>query len=116
MKAKVLIINLMISISVFWGLLNSTAFSGEDEEMATYYESCIVKKIEKCNSKLVLLSSSKSKNLQEYAKMEAQKAEFLKAEKEMLVKEMIEMNLEPKHYKVELFLNSRFREKDQHTK
>ena len=116
MQVKGLIINLMISISVFWGLLNSTAFSVDREEMAQYYENCIVKKIEKCNSKLVLLSSSKSKNLQDYAKMEAQKAEFLKAEKEMLVKEMIEMNLEPKHYKVELFLNSRFREKDQHTK
>ena len=48
--------------------------------------------------------------------MEAQKAEFLKAEKEMLVKEMIEMQLEPKHYKVELFLNSRFQERNRYKK
>jgi hypothetical protein len=44
--------------------------------------------------------------------MKAQKARFLEAEKEILVKEMIEMQLEPKHYKVELFLNSRFQERN----
>jgi hypothetical protein len=59
-----------------------------------------------------MLSSSRSLNLQDYAKMEAQKARFLEAEKEILVKEMIEMQLELKHYKVELFLNSRFHEKN----
>jgi hypothetical protein len=59
---------------------------------------------------LVLLSKSKSKNLQDYAKIEAEKAEFLKAEKNMLVKEMMETQLDPKHYKIELFLNSRFHE------
>jgi hypothetical protein len=42
--------------------------------------------------------------------MEAQKARFLEDEKEILVKEMSELQLEPKHYKVELFLNSRFLE------
>jgi hypothetical protein len=112
MQAKVLIINLMISISVFCGLLNSTAFSGDHEKLAKYYESCIVREIAKCDSKLVLLRTSKSKNLQDYAKMEAQKAKFFNAEKEMLVKEMIEMQLKPKHYKVELFLNNRFQERD----
>jgi len=44
--------------------------------------------------------------------MEAQKAKFLDAEKEILVKEMIEMQLKPKHYKVEFFLNNRFQERD----
>ena len=64
----------------------------------------------------VLLRSSKSENLQEYAMMAAQKASFLDNEKEILVKEMIEMGLEPKQYKVDLFLNSRFRESVQHKK
>ncbi len=42
------------------------------------------------------------------AVIQKQKAEFLEAEKDLLVKEMLEMNLEPKHYKVELFINIRF--------
>jgi hypothetical protein len=112
MKAKVLTICLMVGVSAFIGLLNSTAFSGDHEKLAKYYESCIVREIAKCDSKLVLLRTSKSKNLQDYAKVEAQKAEFFNAEKEMLVKEMIEMQLKPKHYKVELFLNNRFQERD----
>jgi len=41
-----------------------------------YYKSCIAKEIVKCDSKVVLLRTSKSKNLQDYAKMEAQKADF----------------------------------------
>jgi len=101
----------MITVCVLWGPLNSTALSGDQEERVKYYESCIVKEIVKCDSKFVLLSSSRSINLKNYAKMEAQKARFLEAYKEILVKEMTEMQLEPKHYKVELFLNSRFHER-----
>jgi len=69
----------MVGVSPFIGLLNSNAFSGDHEELAKYYESCIVNEIVKCDSKLVLLRTSKSKNLQDYAKMEAQKAEFFRA-------------------------------------
>ena len=112
MQSKVLTICLMVGVSAFIGLLNSTAFSGDHEKLAKYYESCIVREIAKCDSKLVLLRTSKSKNLQDYAKMEAQKAKFFNAEKEMLVKEMIEIQLKPKQYKVELFLNNSFQERD----
>ena len=112
MQAKVLTISLMVGVSAFLGLLNSTAFSGDQEEIAKYYESCIVREIKKCDLKLVLLRKSRSKNLQDYARMEALKAEFFRADKDMLVKEMIETQIEPKHYKIELFLNSRFHEKN----
>ena len=73
MKVKVLVISLMLSVFAFLGVLNSRAISGEREEIAKYYESCIVREIVKCNSKVVLLSTSKSKNLTEYAKIEAKK-------------------------------------------
>ena len=112
MQAKVLTICLMVGVSAFIGLLNSTAFSGDYEKLAKYYESCIVREIVKCDAKLVLLRTSKSKILQDYAKSKAQKAKFFNAEKEMLVKEMIEMQLKPKQYKVELFLTNRFQERD----
>ena len=69
MQTKVLTISLIIGVSAFIGLLNSTAFSGDHEELAKFYESCIVREIVKCDSKLVLLRTSKSKNLQDYAKI-----------------------------------------------
>jgi hypothetical protein len=116
MYVKVLNISLIICVFAFMGLLNSIAFSGDHEEIAKYYENCIVRKILKCDAMLVLLRTSKSKNLKDYAEMKSRKAEFLNAEKDMLVKEMIEMKLEPKHYKVESFLNSRFYVKNRYPK
>ena len=110
MQAKVLTISLSVGVFVFLVILNSTTFSGDQEQIAKYYESCIFREIKKCDLKLVLLSKSKSKNLQDYAKREAQKAEFFMAEKDMLIKEMIETQMDPKHYKIELFLNNRFQE------
>ena len=112
MQEKILIMILIIGAAVFMGQLNLAVFSGDHKELVKFYNSCIVKEIVKCESKLVLLSASKSKNLQDYAKMKAQKAEFLNAEKKMLVDEMIEMQIEPKHYKVELFLNSRYQRRE----
>ena len=116
MQKKVLITSLIICVSTIIGLLNSTAFSGNDTEIAKFFKSCIAKEIKKCDSKVILLKSSISKNLQYYTKTKAQKADFFKAKKEMLVQEMIEMQLEPKHYKVELFLNRRFQERDKQRK
>ena len=110
MKAKVFTVCLSVGVFAFLVMLNSTTFSGDHEEIAKYYESCIVREIKKCDLKLVLLRKSRSKNLQDYARMEALKAEFFRADKDMLVKEMIETQIEPKHYKIELFLNSRFRD------
>ena len=112
MQEKILILILTIGASVFMGPLNLAIFSDDHGELAKFFNSCIVKEILKCESKMALLSASKSKNLQDYAKMKAKKAEFLNAEKKMLVDEMIEMQIEPKHYKVELFLNSRYHGRD----
>jgi hypothetical protein len=116
MQEKILIMILIIGASVFMGPLNLAVFSGDHGELAQFFNSCIAKEIVKCESKVVLLSASKSKNLKDYAKKKAQKAEFLNAEKKMLVDEMIEMQIEPKNYKVELFLNSRFQQSDRYRK
>ena len=114
MHSKVLITCLIICFSVFNGQLNSTAFSGADhEKMANYYENCIDREIAKCESKLALLATSKSQHLKDYLSMIDQKIEFLKAEREVLIKEMLEAQLDLKHYKVEVFLNSRFHEMNQ---
>jgi hypothetical protein len=110
MRTKIWALILTAGVFAFMGLLNSAAFSGDYEEKVKNYESCIVREFERCSSKLVLLGDSNSKILQDYVRMEAQKAEFYKSEKDRLVKEMMEMRLEPKQYKVDLFLNSQFQE------
>lgn len=114
MLTKVKILNMTVSALVSIMLLNSVALSDDHKNKAKYYESCIVREIEKCRSKLVLLGESKSINLQDYARIKAKKAEFFGVEKDRLVKEMIEIQLDPKHYKVELFLNSQFQEWNGH--
>ena len=110
MRTIILVLILTAGVFALMGFLNSAAFSGDYEEKVKKYESCIVREIEKCSSKLVLLGDSSSKNLQDYARMEAQKAEFYRAEKDRLVKEMVELWLELKQYKVDLFLNGKFQE------
>ena len=90
------------------GLLKSHAFSDDGREMAKYYESCIIKEIKKCESKVDLVSGSTSEKLQDYARIKARKAEFLRADKDILIEEMIEIQIEPKPYKIELFLNRKF--------
>lgn len=115
MQAKLLPASLIICALIFLNFITQTAYSDDPKDRVDYYESCIVKKIKKCDSMFVMLSSSKSENLREYARLEAQKAAFLDNEKEMLVKEMIEIRLEPKQYKVDLFLNSRFQRNLQYT-
>lgn len=114
MRTIILVLILIAGVFAFMGLLNSVAFSGDYEEKVKKYESCIVREIEKCRSKLVLLGGSKSKNLQDYARIKAKKAKFFGVEKDRLVKEMIEIQLNPRHYKVKLFLNSQFQEWNGH--
>ena len=116
MQAKVLATAIILGVFGSLILLLPTGFSGDLEEREEFYKSCIIKKIKKCDSKVVLLSSSKSKNLKEHAMIEAQKAAFLDKEKEKLVERMVEMKMEPKDYKVELFLNSQFQKKVRHVK
>jgi hypothetical protein len=114
MRTIILVLILTAGVFALMGLLNSAAFSGDYEEKVKKYESCIVREIEICSSKLVFLGDSSSKNLQDYARMEAKKAEFYRAEKNRLVKEMVELWLELKQYKVDLFLNSKFQEWNGH--
>ncbi|MGD1974999.1 MAG: hypothetical protein PVH37_01265 [Desulfobacterales bacterium] len=114
MKEKILILILTMGALVFMGPLNLAVFSDDHEQLATFFNNCIVKEIVKCESKMALLSASKSKNLQDYARTKAKKAEFLNAEKKMLVDEMIEMQIEPKQYKIELFLNRRYQQRARH--
>ncbi len=57
---------------------------------------------------LASLLTSRSENLRQKGHREASKAMFLETHREKLVSEMMAVNLEPKTYKVERFLNERF--------
>ena len=54
--------------------------------------------------------TSSSDNLREYALLKSQKAVFYENEKNRLIKEMIEREIELKDYQVQYYLNKRFNE------
>ena len=85
------------------------AQSESKEDLAKYYESCILKKIDNCRSKTVL-KTSRSANLQRKAQLATKKVKFLKTNKNILIDEMVEQEISPKRYKVEYYLNKRFYE------
>ena len=107
MYLKILIIGLMIAGGALIGMLYSPEIP-EEYDLATLYESSIVKKIEKCESQADMLHTSKSKTLRNHAELQDKKAQFLDTEKEMLVNKMIQRRLEPKQYKIEHFLEVQF--------
>jgi len=108
MYTKALVMSLMVGVGAVCGMLHSPGISSETAVPTQFYESCIVKMIENCESQVALLHTSRSANLRDYARVQAQMARFLQAEKEMLLNTMIQMQLEPKEYKIEHFLNDRF--------
>ena len=108
MHAKVLLTGLMIFVGALIGVLHPTEVTGQKEDLIRVYENCIIKKIEKCESKADLLHASGSVTLRQYADLQDKKAQFFYLEKEMLINLMIQNRLEPKQYKMEHFLENQF--------
>ena len=108
MNSKVWLISLIVSVGTLIGVQQPTGIADENEELAKYYESCIVKTIERCESRAELLETSRSLTLRQYAELHDKKAEFFEAEKDMLIDLMIKNRIEPKRYKIEHFLQSQF--------
>ena len=108
MYSKPLIICLMTVLGAMIAVHQPAGIAGEKEDLAPYYESCIVKKIEICKSQATMLQTSRSATLRKYARIQAQMAQYYDAEKKMLVNTMIQMGLEPMDYKIERFLDDQF--------
>ena len=108
MYSKPLIIFLMTALGAMIAVQDPNGIAGEKEDLSQYYESCVVTRIQMCESQAALLHTSRSVNLRNYAKVQAQMAQFYAAEKTMLVNTMIQMDLEPKDYKIERFLDDQF--------
>ena len=84
------------------------ALGGNDsQELRVYFAKTIDQEISCCQNKR-FLQSSRSDSLRMKGHREASKAIFLKAHKNILIDEMVASGLEPKPYKVDLFLNQEF--------
>jgi hypothetical protein len=108
MYAKGALIGLLIVVAAMIAGLLSTGIAVDKSHPVKIYESCLVKKIEKCESLAEMLHTTRSATLRKYAMVQDQKALFLDAEREMLIHAMIQMQLEPKQYKIEHYLDEQF--------
>lgn len=108
MYAKAFISSLSIAIGILIGGQVPGALAGEKGDAVKKYESCIVQKIRKCESMADMLYTSRSVTLRNYAIVQDQKAQFLDAQRETLIDAMIQLQLEPKQYKIEHFLEEQF--------
>ena len=109
MGGKAFFITAMIMAVVLMGVISETGQSGENEQLAKYYQEHISKCISKNKSKAVL-QTSKSENLRSCGKIYKQKAVFLTNNQNVLVDEMIRKEIGTKPYKVDYYLNKRFNE------
>ena len=88
--------------------LAATAMGGDGAQAKrAFYEAAIDEEIALCR-KGASLRDSRSENLRMKGHRDASMALFLETHREELVAAMVAANLEPKDYKVQLFLNDRF--------
>jgi hypothetical protein len=104
----------VIFMTIFASFLGKLSAISEDSQnthtqIKNYYENMINETISKCHSK-AQLRESKSANLQSCAAVKLKKANFLSKNKEMLINEMVKKAIDAKQYKIEYFLNKKFRE------
>ena len=76
-------------------------------EIRAKLETLIDRYILSCGAKSELLNS-RSNTIRKSAIRSCRIANFCLTSREVLIKEMMEKNIEPKHYKVNLFLNEKF--------
>ncbi len=79
----------------------------EADSLKTYYEAAIDEEIIQ-SRQMTSLMTSRSPNLRQKGHREANMAMYLETHRDELVVDMMEMNLEPKTYKVERYLSDRF--------
>jgi CHASE1-domain containing sensor protein len=72
-----------------------------------FYKNCIENEIERC-TRQARLANSKGINMQKYGLKSLNKAKFYQSNKDQLIKEMVQLNLPDKQYKIEYFLISAF--------
>ncbi len=89
------------------GLAVAVHGGGDVEACRVYFEAAIDQEIADCRA-MSALRSSRSAHLRLKGHREASKALFLETHKAQLVERMVALNMAPKPYKVDRFLNDRF--------
>ena len=97
-----------VILLVFTGTIFSETKTMDDGRQA--YEQYLDQIISSCFAKS-RIADTRSENLREYCERAEMKANFIIRNKERLIEEMRRINLEPKRYKIRLYVNSRFFEK-----
>lgn len=110
MRPKGLIIVAFVAIFPMLNNDRGVAQPQNHEQLNSFYENCILNKIDKCQSKMILLKTTRSKNLQQAAEKAKEQYRFLLLNKNALIDEMHEQRIGQKNYKVERYLNRRFYE------
>ncbi len=106
MKCRIFcVFGLLVLVMSMWAL--PAAAQMTESEKAKAYASCIDELIDNCESKSAMMNT-KSDNLREDVRIALMKASFYRKNREILIEELAERNVEPKSYKVQHFLNERF--------
>ena len=107
MRSKLTIVLFVIVMTAILLPAPAPGNSTEAVEMKAQLEALVDEYIACCDAKSAL-RSSRSEKIRHSAVRSCMKADFCRHSKEELVEVMLENNIEPKAYKVRLFLNHRF--------
>ena len=97
---------LMVVLTLIFGF-NAVCEETTAASAVGVYEQLLDQYIAKCDAKLEMKSSS-LENVRRAAAVAMLKGAFVKTYREELIDNMIEDEVEPKSYKVQLYLNERF--------
>jgi hypothetical protein len=99
----VVVILLAFNVAVF------SETEGSDDELQAY-ERYLNQIISSCYAK-IHMADTRSENLRDYCELAEKKANFIIRNKGKLIKDMHQINLAPRPYKVYHYVNSKFFEK-----
>ncbi len=108
MKRKATIIMTALALVAAIFALPALAEDSKQAAVRAKLEALVDEYINSCDAKSEMLSS-KSENIRNYARHSCMKASYCRYNKAELIQEMLDRNVEPKSYKVRLFVSERFR-------
>jgi hypothetical protein len=104
-KETILITALAIAAAIY--ALPALADDSNQAEVMAKLEALVDEYINSCDAKSEMLSS-RSENIRNSARRSCMKASYCRNNKEELIRDMLDRNIDPKPYKVRLFLSERF--------
>lgn len=97
---------LMITLSLVFGF-NAVCKATLPDQTASVYADQLNQYIARCNAKIAMKNSNLS-NIRRDAAVALKKGAFFKTHREELLIDMIQKDIDPKSYKVQVYLNDRF--------